>query len=430
MDSFRCIHAARLLLDHQLRGLPASVAGELAPDVRKIIQDATLLAFEHIVEQALARDVHCVLISGDCFDPDDRGLRGPAALVRGIGRLAEHDIPVILQASHSELWSSWPAGLRFPPNTHRLGPGQAASVSIARQGKLLATIAVDDTAPLGHVCGAAVSAAMAGGTPAPQHDPPAGRRGWQIHLPAFHPLGSSATAGTIHLSDECSPAQGLEPDEIGPHGCLLIEIDAKGEPRQSFVPAAPVRWERLSVEVSPKTNRDDLLQEMASRLEQTRRQACEKVWLIAWNVTGAGPLFERLENRSFRDELLADVADLDPVPGVQIHTHTLRLSPDVPASRPILEGGPGSDAEGLANNLAAEFAMRLEDRFADPERAINACLAGWAQTGEPWQDKIESLFAELDAGQVAHDARRLATHWFAEPQSDEHVVGEQGELSL
>ena len=402
MDSFRCIHAARLLLDHQLRGLHSAIAGEIAPDVRKIIQDATLLAFEQIIEQALAHDVHCVLVSGDCFDPADRGLRGPAALVRGIARLAEHDIPVILQADRSELWSSWPAGLRFPPNTHRIGPGQAASVSIARAGKLLATIAVDDAA---------------------QHSAkhlPAGRKGWHIHLPAFHPLGTNAPAGTIHLPNECEPAQGLGPNEIGPHGCQLIEIDAKGELRQTFVPTAPVRWERFAIELSPQTHRDDLLQEMASRLEQTRRQTCEKVWLFAWNVTGAGQLFERLENRSFRDELLADVADLDPVPGVRIHTHALRLSPSMPALRPIIEREAGFNSQGLANDLAAEFAMRMDERFADPERAINACLAGWAQAGEPWQDKMESLFAELDAGEVAHDARRLAMHWFAGPQLDQH----------
>jgi hypothetical protein len=426
MDSFRCIHAARLLLDHQLRGLHSVMAGETAPDIRKIIQDATLLAFEQIVEQALAHDVHCVLVSGDCFDPADRGLRGPAALVRGIARLAEHDIPVILQADRPEQWSNWPAGLRFPPNTHRLGPGLSSSVSIAREGKLLATIAVDEAESLRRAGGSAATVARTGGTPAPQHHLPSGVKGWHIHLPAFHPLGTNATAGTIHLPDECGPAQGLGPGDIGPHGCLLIEIDAKGEIRQIFVPAAPVRWERFAIDLSPQMHRDDLLQELASRLEQTRRQTCEKVWLIAWNVTGTGPLFDRLENRRFRDELLADVAGLDPVPGVRIHTHALRLSPSIEALRPIIERDAGFNPQGLAADLAAEFAMRMDERFADPERAINACLAGWAQAGEPWQDKMESLFAELDAGEVAHDAGRLARHWFAGPQLDEHGLNQHG----
>ncbi len=69
--------------------------------------------------------------------------------------------------------------------------------------------------------------------------------------------------------------------------------------------------------------------------------------------------------------------------------------------------------------------MRLEERFADPEKTINECLASSAFAGGPWEVRIESLFAELDAGEVAHDARRLAMHWLAGPQSNE-----QGELSL
>ena len=404
MDSFRCIHASRLLLDHQLHAHQLdwgqSSVAELAPDVRKIIEDATLIAFEQVVEQALAHDVHCVLISGDSFDPDDCGLRGPAALVRGIGRLTEHDIPVLLQAGRPGLWSSWPAGLRWPANAHRLGPGLTTSVSITREGRLRATVAVGD--PTQHS-----SANL-----------PAGHSGWQIHLPAVHPTGASATAETIHLHDDCGPTQGLCADERGPHGFTLIEIGATSEPHHTFVPAAPVRWEEYSIEVSAVTSRDDLLQDMASRLEQTTRQTCEKVWLVAWDVTGRGPLFERLLDCTFRDELLEELTGLDPVRGVQIHTHALRLHPVASAWPPNAENGPaleqnGAISTGLETNLAAEFAMRLEQRLADPEQAIESCLPGSALVGGPWQVEIESLIAELDAGEVAHDARRLAMHWFA-----------------
>jgi hypothetical protein len=198
----------------------------------------------------------------------------------------------------------------------------------------------------------------------------------------------------------------------------LIEIDAASEPRHTFITAAPVRWEQFSVEVSAETDRDDLLQDMASRLEQITPQTCEKVWLVAWDITGTGPLFERLLDRTFRDELLDELAALDPVPGVQIHTHALRSHPVASAWPPIAENGPvleqnGANSTGLETNLAAEFAMRVEQRFADPEPAIESCLAGSALAGGPWEVEIESLIATLDAGEVAHDARRLAMHWFA-----------------
>ena len=446
MDSFRCIHAARLLLDHQFPGFQfqgpgSSLVGGLAPDVRQFIEDATLLAFEHVVDQALALDVHCVLISGDSFDPHDRSLRGPAALVRGIGRLAEHDVAVVLQSASPDLWSHWPAGLRFPPNAHRLGSGLPASVSIAREGKLLATIAVDD----GTVASTGASTgATAGEMQAPQYGPAMGRCGWQIHLPAAHQPGANAPGanapgGTIHLHETGwpgygKPVQGLCPEETGSHGFTLIEIDAQGEPHHQFIPAAPVRWERFSLDVSDDTQRDDLLQDMASRLEQSPRQPCEKVWLIAWDVSGTGPLFDRMLNRTFSQELLTDLADLDPTPGVQIQTHALRLHSTGHGSRPnsehgvhehgVDENGAEGNREGLETQapeqeLAAEFAMRLEERFADPRQALAKSLAGSSLAGCHWGTGIESLLAGLDGTRINHDARCLALQWFAGQRVDE-----------
>src|SRR5262249_6468245 len=133
------IHAAHVSLDHPLRG-----SGAVAGEVRRIIEDATFLSFEKIIDACLVHNVDGLLLSGAIIDADNRGLRGPAALIRGIGRLAERDIAVILDAGRRGQWTGWPAGLRLPPNAHRLGPDFESQVSIARQGHLLATITATD----------------------------------------------------------------------------------------------------------------------------------------------------------------------------------------------------------------------------------------------------------------------------------------------
>src|SRR5260370_29552807 len=140
METFRCIHASRLLLDHQLHGLQLPATAALVRNLRDVVEDATLVSFEQIVESCLVHEVDCLLLSGDSFDPDDRGLRGPAALVRGIERLQEHDVPVVLQSSVTQ-WSNWPAGLRIPPSAHRLGTRLASRFSVSRRGDLFAAIA-------------------------------------------------------------------------------------------------------------------------------------------------------------------------------------------------------------------------------------------------------------------------------------------------
>ena len=164
MDSFRCIHASRLLLDHQLHG-----TGKVTADVRNVVEDATFIAFEKIIDACLIHEVDCLLLSGESIDPGNHGLRGPAALVRGIQRLAERDIPVVLDAGRPGQWSDWPLGLRFPANAHRLGTGFESSVSVARQGHLLATITAVESSAGAH----------------------GDKIAWQIQLPEAH--GASRT---------------------------------------------------------------------------------------------------------------------------------------------------------------------------------------------------------------------------------------------
>jgi hypothetical protein len=192
-------------------------------------------------------------------------------------------------------------------------------------------------------------------------------------------------------------------DETGPHGCLLIVIDAAGEPRETLIPTAPIRWEQIDVSVSSAMTRDDLLQDMATLLERTPRKPCERVWLVGWHISGEGPLLESLAERSFRDELSRDLTGLDPVPNVHVHTYALRVRPSAPAL-PL-----AADQDGLA----AEYVSRLQDRFARPDTALREALSGSALRSGPWQTRLESLVDELDAGEVGREAQRRAPEWIA-----------------
>src|SRR5262245_62600041 len=71
MEPFRFVHAARLLLDHQLHGIAA-----LPDDLRPVVEDATLIAFDRVIDSCLEQGVDCLLIAGDSFDSADHSLRG------------------------------------------------------------------------------------------------------------------------------------------------------------------------------------------------------------------------------------------------------------------------------------------------------------------------------------------------------------------
>jgi hypothetical protein len=173
-----------------------------------------------------------------------------------------------------------------------------------------------------------------------------------------------------------------------------------------MIPTAPVRWERFNISVAGEMSRDDLLQEMAAVVEQAMRKPCEKVWLIGWDVSGEGQLLESLRQRRFCAELVAELAELDPLPGTALHTHAIRVHESSPAARPI----------GVHDELASAFVARLEERFARRETALHDCLAGSALHGGPWEKRLETLLAELEAGEVAADACRMARHWIVAPE--------------
>src|SRR5687768_11547436 len=104
----RFIHAANLRLD-----VPVSVqtAEALTEDLRVAFEDATLHAFEEVIEACIRRDVDFLLLSGNVFVEADRSLRARLTLLKGVKRLADVNIQVFVlpgDADPPEAWRSIP----------------------------------------------------------------------------------------------------------------------------------------------------------------------------------------------------------------------------------------------------------------------------------------------------------------------------------
>ena len=89
----RFIHAANIRLD-----VPVSVqtSETLTDELRFAFEDATLHAFEEVIEASIRHDVDFLLLSGNVFVEADRSLRARLALLKGVDRLAEHKIQVFV----------------------------------------------------------------------------------------------------------------------------------------------------------------------------------------------------------------------------------------------------------------------------------------------------------------------------------------------
>ena len=109
----RFIHAANIRLD-----VPVSVqtSEALTDELRFAFEDATLHAFEEVIEASIRHDVDFLLLSGNVFIEADRSLRARLALLRGVNRLAEHKIQVFVLPGDSDPPEAWRAIPEMPDN--------------------------------------------------------------------------------------------------------------------------------------------------------------------------------------------------------------------------------------------------------------------------------------------------------------------------
>ena len=104
----RFLHAANVRLD-----VPVSVqtTETLTDELRFAFEDATLHAFDDVIEACIKRDVDFLLLSGNIFIEADRSLRARLALLKGFSRLEDVNIQVFVlpgDADPPEAWRSIP----------------------------------------------------------------------------------------------------------------------------------------------------------------------------------------------------------------------------------------------------------------------------------------------------------------------------------
>ncbi len=109
----RFIHAANIRLD-----VPVSVqtSETLTDELRFAFEDATLFAFEEVIDASIRHDVDFLLLSGNVFIEADRSLRARLALLKGVNRLAEHKIQVFVLPGDSDPPEAWRAIPEMPDN--------------------------------------------------------------------------------------------------------------------------------------------------------------------------------------------------------------------------------------------------------------------------------------------------------------------------
>jgi len=97
--------------------------------------------------------------------------------------------------------------------------------------------------------------------------------------------------------------QGRHPNESGPKGALVVDVDEAGRVTSRFEPLDVVRWESLDVSINGLADVDALLESAHAAIETERIRADERDLVCRISFTGRGPLHHDLSADNALEDL-------------------------------------------------------------------------------------------------------------------------------
>jgi len=290
---FRFVHAA----DFHLERPPFGVT-EVPDHLRDLFVEAVYRAAERVFDTALSQEVDYLVLAGDLLEPRWTGPRGLLFLAEQFRRLDERQIAVYWAGGRVDPPDAWPAAVRLPHRVHVFPQDRAQEHLHHRDGT-----------PLARVMG--VSRTRNRGVRVSEFDPDPGglfsiavvhgsleAESLRARGIDYWALGGRHARHTLfnspHVGHYPGSPQGRHPEECGPHGCTLVQVDAERAVRTTLVPTDVMRWqsERIAVdETTPRETLETLLHERMQRLVET---APGVDLLVSWTIVGDGRLVAEL----------------------------------------------------------------------------------------------------------------------------------------
>jgi DNA repair exonuclease SbcCD nuclease subunit len=301
---FRFLHASDFHLDRPPRGL-----AEVPEHLRSALVDSAYRAAERVFDVALREHVDFVVLSGDLVDPALAGPRGLVFLGEQFARLIERGIGVYWALGRSDRLGAWSDAWPLPHEVVRFSGNDVERIVHCRGEERIALIIGTTAAERKRIRLSQFEThepelfvvALAHGAADAELLSRLGVDYWA--LGGEHERRSLLTGSvTAHY---CGSPQGRRPQESGPHGCTLVQVDDERHIRTSFVPTDAVRYLNERVAVSETTTPEQLRHIIEERVAELSTDAFGPDLLIHWRVSGSKTLGAELRRGKLATELLA-----------------------------------------------------------------------------------------------------------------------------
>jgi DNA repair exonuclease SbcCD nuclease subunit len=260
-----------------------------------LLADVSLEAAARVFETAVLEDVQFVVLSGDIINPLTAGSRAISFLLEQFGVLREQKIHVYWCGGREDAPGDWLDDIPLPDTVHVFPKGQPKQFTYSRNDVPIATI-IGLSSPDGDAVHAGefrieptnrFTVAVAYGEA--DASSLAGHK--QID---YWALGGRHQRDTLFESPQaahyCGTPQGRCPEEYGPRGCTLVQVDSGRKTRTKLIETDTVRWRKESVALDENAGRNDLQRELRARMQRIATEASGSTVLVAWTVQTDGEL--------------------------------------------------------------------------------------------------------------------------------------------
>ncbi|RDD62068.1 metallophosphoesterase family protein [Ferruginivarius sediminum] len=406
MARFTFVHAADLHLDTPFDGL-----SRLGDEVPARLRDASLRAWDNLVEETLRVEAAFLVLAGDIYDGPERGLRAQLRFRDGLRRLSEAGVRIFMvHGNHDPVEEGWSAIAEWPEAVTVFPTDEVRGEPVIRDGRRIATIygisyarrettdnlarlfptETPDGFSLGLLhCNVGNNAEHAAYSPCSLDDLRAAAIDYWA-LGHIHQYSAISEGSPWAVYAGALQGRSPKPSETGPKGAVVVEVE-EGKVRDlKFRPLDVFRFETRALDiggVSDMAGLHDALQELGAEVADTSEG---RQMILRAKLEGRGPV--HLELRRAQEALPDLLRELREAGGGGDGVWWDRL---------IDRTAPPIDKEAIRQrgDFSAELLMRADALLADSD-ALEAFIARHCRPGDR---RLRGLLGEVDE----QDAREI-----------------------
>lgn len=320
--SFVFVHAADLHLDSPFHGLSM-----IDPQLSDVMINATFKAYNNIIDLCIEKNADFLLISGDIYDSADKSLYAQLKFLDGLKRLSQAGIAAYITHGNHDPLSGWSANLTWPDNVKVFSGDDVEMVSVEKNGQVVAVIN-GISYRTRHIQENLAKRFQQKGSDSPftigmLHCTVGSGEGHDPYAPcSIQDLKETNydywALGHIHYPQvlETEPyivysgnPQGRDLGELGERGCMLVEVNKKGNANLDFVPVDSVRWQVEELLVNELGSEADLIEMLEEKMDVLSEAADGRYLICRFILRGRNPLKRFLVKDEYLNGIVQHLRD-------------------------------------------------------------------------------------------------------------------------